>query len=209
LTADRRLAGWVARDLETHLDQLAATARKWRDGAKVERTLVTFHLASGQRHTGYVLDRMRTALAVQSVPQRGSGDLDVTIIPIAHVEALTLHAAQALVEAAPVPESATSMLDLRRRMKQLADALAARLGHGVAIEHGSGEVDQLGPLFEQLRLALDRVCADDLGRAALGERVQRIELRIGNPGVSLANGTIVVGGPLAADRLQLELDAVL
>lgn len=171
---------------------------------------MTLHLSSGARHIGFVLERTRTTLAVQGVPQRGSYDLDVTVIPIARIEAVTLHNAQTLVEAAPpTPEGATSMLDLRRRAKALADQLATRAGKPIAIEIGAGDVAELGPLFEHLRIALERVCADDLGRASLAERVARIELRSGASGVSLASGTLVVAGPLAADRLQREIDAVL
>ena len=209
--SDRRLAHWVARDVETHIEELVATTQKWRDG-KGDRPVVTVYLVSGTRHTGHVLDQVRSTLVVQSVPQRGAQDLDVTMIPLARIEALTVHGAQELVGDVPAYASAaaaTSMLDLRRRAKALADAIAARIGHALVIELGSGELAQLAPLFEATRVALDRVCADDLGRTSLAERVQQIELRIGPPGVSLANATLVISGPLMPDRLQKELDATL
>jgi hypothetical protein len=208
LTSDRRLAGWVATDLASHLDQLVERARHWRDG-KAERPVVTFHLASGQRHTGHVIELVRGAIALQSLPQRGTTDLDVTVIPVARIEALTLHAAQTLVDAAPTYDTATSMLDLKRRAKALSDLLATRLEHPVAIDIGAGELPQLAPLFAVFEHALQRVCADELGRASLRERVERVELRAGTPGVTLANKTLVVSGPLAADRLQTALDAAL
>lgn len=193
-----RLAGWIAKDLETQLDEL-----------DVERTVVTLHLRSGQRHTGYVLDRKPRVLALQSVPQRGTRDLDVTMIPLAHVEALTLHAVQDVVASPPAPELAESLLELRRRVKRLADTLAARVGRAIAIELGAGELEPLALLFEHVREALDGVCADELGRAALAERVQRIELATGAAGMSLVNGVLSVNGPLAADRVRRELDALL
>jgi hypothetical protein len=208
---DRDLAHWVARDIETHLEELVATTRQWRDG-KADRPVVTVYLASGARHTGHVLDQVRSTLVVQSVPQRGTADLDVTMISLARIEALAVHGAQDLVSDVPahVPAAAaTSMLDLRRRARGLADLVATRIGHALVIELGSGELVQLAPLFEATRVALDRVCADDLGRTALSERVQQIELRIGTPGVSLASATLVVSGPLTLDRLQKELDAAL
>jgi hypothetical protein len=206
---DRRLAGWVAQDVGAHLDELVAAARRWRDGTG-ERPVVTVHVASGERHTGHVLDVVRATLAMQSIPQRGTADLDVVVIPLARIEALTLHAAQSLVAAAPVPaENATSMLELKRRAKALADVLATRVGRAIAIDIGAGELAQLAPLFETVKLALDRVCADELGRGSLAERVQRIELRAGTPGVSLANATLAIAGPLAPARLQSELDAAL
>jgi len=198
---------WVAQDLETHLDQLAVAARQWRDG-KGERSIVTVHLASGQRHTGQVLELVRSTLVLQSLPQRSTADLDVTVIPLARIEALTVHVVQLFVESM-ASEAATSMLDLKRRVKALADVLATRVGRAVTIDLGAGELASLAPLFEASKLALDRVCADELGRASLAERVQRIELRIGTPGVSLADGTLAVTGPLAVERLRDALDAVL
>ena len=105
------------------------------------------------------------------------------------------------------PDAATSMLDLRRRVKALADLVAARTQRSIAIELGTGELAQLAPLFESLRLALEKVCADELGRASLAERVQHVEVREGPPGVTLANGRLVVAGPLPAARLASELDA--
>jgi len=208
LTAERRLAGWVAEDLATHLDRLVATTREWRDG-KAERPVVTLHLTSGQRHTGRVLDIVRSTLALEGLPQRGSLDLEVTVIPLARIEALTLHAAQELVTSTAVPEGATSMLDLKRRAKALADLATTRVQRAIAIEVGAGELAQLAPTLEMLKLALDRVCSDELGRASFADRVQRIELRAGAPGVSLANGTLVVSGALTIERLQDELDGLL
>jgi hypothetical protein len=206
--SDRKLAAWSARDLETHLDELTAATRHWRDG-KGERSLVTLHLASGARHTGYVLERTRTTLTLEGPPQRGTCDIDVMVIPIARIEALTLHAAQTLVEVPRVPDSATSMLDLRRRAKALADMLSTRVGKPIAIEIDGGELAELGPLFEHVKLALERVCADQLGRGSLAERVQRVELGGGGPSISLANGALVIRGPVSADRLQRDIDNAL
>lgn len=208
MTPERRLAGWVAEDLAAHLDRLVELARQWRDG-KAERPVVTLHLASGRSHTGYVLELVRSTLALQGLPQRGTMDLDVTAIPVARIEALTMHAAQDLVESAPLPAGATSMLDLKRRAKALGDLVTTRAQRPITVEVGAGELAELGPLLEMLKVALDRVCGDELGRGSLADRVQRVELRAGSPGVSLANAILVVSGPLTAERLQKELDAVL
>ena len=71
----------------------------------------------------------------------------------------------------------------------------------------------LAPLFEQVRLALEHVCADELGRAALGQRVRTVQLSIGSPGVSLVNQTLTATSaadqPLAGARLQSAIDALL
>ena len=79
----------------------------------------------------------------------------------------------------------------------------------MAVELDAGELSQLAPLFESLKVALERVCADELGRTSLADRVQRIHLRIDTPGVSLSSGQLVISGPLAPDRMRKELDAVL
>ena len=171
--------------------------------------MVTLHLMSGHRHTGYVLDVVRSTLALEALPQRGSVDLEVTVIPLARIEALTLHAAQELVASTTVPEGASSMLELKRRAKALGDLVTTRVQRAIAIEVGAGELAQLAPSLEMLKLALDRVCSDELGRGSLAERVQRIELRTGAPGVSLADGALVVSGTMAPERLQDELDSVL
>jgi len=206
---DRRLAGWVARDLETHLDELADAARKWRDGAG-ERPVITVHLTSGQRHIGHVLERMRGTLVLQGLPQRGTIDLDVTVIPIARIEALTFHGAQGLVSA-PVPaDIAESSLDLKRRAKALSDLLTSRVGSPISVDIGAGELAQVAPSFELVKVALERVCSDDIGRSSLAERVKRIEVRGGAAArVSLASGLLVVEGLLSSVRLQSELDALL
>jgi hypothetical protein len=207
VTGDRRLAAWRARDLATHLEELASQATAWRDG-KGELAVVTLHLASGQRHVGVVLEVARGTVALQSLPQRGTADLDVTVVPIARIEALTLHAARAT-EATAVVEVATSTLELRRRAKALVDQLAVRIGTAIPIELGAGELAQLAPTLEALRTALDHVCSDDLGRGALVERVRRIELRGGATELELAGGLLVISGSFAPEQLQRRLDAAL
>jgi hypothetical protein len=101
------------------------------------------------------------------------------------------------------------MLDLRRRAKALADMLSTRVGKAITVEIDGGELAELGPLFEHVKLALERVCADDLGRSSLAERVQRIELRGGGPSITLANGALEIRGPVGADRLQRDIDNAL
>lgn len=199
---DRRLAGWVAQDLETHLDELATAARAWRERRATDRPVITVHLASGARHTGLVVDRVRSTLVIQSIGR----ELDVTVVPVARIEALTLHAVEIRAPAAP-PE-ASSPLELKRRAKALADLLGAQLGHPIAIEVGA-DLAVVAPLFETVKVALERVCADELGRAALADRVQTIQLTAGGPGVTLANNLLVIAGPLAPERLQAQLDAAL
>jgi hypothetical protein len=194
------LAGWHTRDLATHLEELAEAT---------ERSVVTLHTTSGLRHTGYVVGLARGTVALQSLPQRGTPDLDITIIPVARVEAVTLHAAQTRKPVSPAPDLATSMLELRRRAKAQSDLLAARTGKPIPIAVGDGELTTLASLFEALRTALTEVCADELGRNSLAERVARIELRAGAPAVALDGGTLIVTGPMAADRVRSAIDGVL
>jgi hypothetical protein len=205
-----RLVTWVARDLEAHLEELATAARAWREGRVVERPIVTIHLTSGQHHVGHVLELVRSTLALQSIPRRGSGELDVTVIPTSRIEAVTFHAVQT--QSSPAETTATSMLDLKRRAKALGELLTTRLGRAVTVDVGAGELAVLAPLFESLRGVLDGVCADELGRTSLAQRVERIRVTTdAATEVSIANATLVVSTTtrLAAERLRRELDALL
>lgn len=203
------MSAWVTRDLEAVLDELAAPEQR--------EVVVTIHLASGQRVTGHVRelvrDRRGATLGVQSVPQRGSLELDVTVIPLARVEAITVHGAARVEPREPKPAEATSPLELKRRARALGEHLAARAGAPIAIEISTGDLTVLAPLFEQVRLALEHVCADELGRTALGQRVRTVQLSIGSPGVSLVNQTLTATSaadqPLAGARLQSAIDALL
>jgi hypothetical protein len=205
------LSTWVTRDLEAVLDELAAPERE-------REVVVTIHLASGQRMTGHVRelvrDRRGATLGVQSLPQRGSVELDITVIPLARVEAVTVHGAVTAAPRENKPAEATSLLELKRRARALAEQLTAQVGAPLAIEIDAGELVVLAPLLEQVRLVLEHVCADELGRAALGQRVRTVRLAIGtSPGVALANQTLTATSaldqPLAGARLQSAIDALL
>ena len=204
------MSAWVTRDLEAVLDELAAPEHE-RD------VVVTVHLASGQRVIGHVRelvrDRRGATLGVESLPQRGSIELDVTVIPLARIEALTVHGAVQPEPRETKPAAASSPLELKRRARALAEQVTAQVGAPIAIEIDAGELAVLAPLFEQVRLALEHVCADELGRAALGQKVRTVRLAIGAPGVALANQTLTAttatDQPLAGARLQSAIDALL
>ncbi|HEY0252825.1 MAG TPA: hypothetical protein VGC41_14920 [Kofleriaceae bacterium] len=180
------------KDLETHLDELAGT-----------QTSVTLHLESGRDFAGRVLEvvraRQQTCVVIQS------GRQDASVVPLARVEALTLpdHKPEA-----PVVVEASSNLELKRRAKALSDT---RL---VPIEVADGELAPLAALFESFRIALEKVCADEVGRTAFSEQVKKVVLRLGaTPGVKLSDRVLTVTSSpaerLALPRLQAQLDALL
>ena len=202
------MSTWVTRDLEAVLDELAAPERE---------VVVTIHLASGQRVVGnvheLVRDRRGATLGVRSLPQRGSVELDVTVIPVSRVEAITVHGALRPEPRATKPAEATSPLELKRRARAFADQLSAQVGAPIAIEV-DGELAALAPLFEQVRIALEHVCADELGRAALAQRVRTVRLAAGaSSSVAIDAQTLIVtttlADPLAGSRLQSAIDTLL
>jgi len=205
------VSAWVTRDLEAVLDELAAPAPE-------REVVVTIHLASGQRVVGHVhelvRDRRGATLGVRSLPQRGSVELDLTMISVSRVEAITVHGALRPEPRATKPQEATSPLELKRRARAFGEQLSAQVGSPIAIEIEPGELATLAPLFEQLRLTLERVCADELGRAALAQRVRAIRLGVGtSAGVAMDVQTLVVttatAEPLGGARLQSTIDALL
>jgi hypothetical protein len=200
------------------LDELLERVVAWRKGEHATRQVISVHLESGTQLQGMVLDvhegRSRRTLALQGLPQRGTPDLDVTLVPLDHIQAVTLHAAQREVTAAVPPSDVTSSLELKRRARALGDLIAARIGTTVPVEIGTGDVGALGSLLAGLETALAKVFGDELGRAAFRERIQRVTLEVGaSSGVRLRDGTLGVASTVSPrlphDRLAAELDAVL
>ncbi|MFT3697888.1 MAG: hypothetical protein QM831_32410 [Kofleriaceae bacterium] len=181
------------KDLESHLDELAGSS-----------TSVTLHLESGRDFVGKVLEVVRARQQVCVVLQ--SGRYDASVIPMARIEALTLP--DVVKAPAPVVAEASSHLELKRKAKALADARM------VPIEIGDGDLAPLAALFEVFRGVLERVCADELGRQSLAERVSRVVLRLGtSPSVTLVDRVLTITTSsterLQATRLQAQLDALL
>ncbi|MGE0707331.1 MAG: hypothetical protein AB7N76_04725 [Planctomycetota bacterium] len=159
---------------------LADAAARRRDPAGPGRAL-SLVLRSGQRLRGHVLGVAEGVALIELVEpgQRGAAT-DVSYVPLASIEALTLHDARELAPRPPAP----SALELRRRLAALAEAHQERGGAGdfaltgdLADEAARGAVacllDELGPALAQVAAAAD-------GREALRAGLRGV--RIGATG---------------------------
>ena len=169
---DPRLLGLEPRAVEELLADLASKP-------PAGRPRLTLHLSSGREVSGELL---------QVSPGPGSRTLtllcgreDVLWVGLKAVEAVTVHAATALVPRASTP----SRLELRRR----AAALAERVASGAAEEGAKLAIDLEWPaedseasrrgalrLVEGLEVALESVLRDAQGRRAVAAKLERIAL---------------------------------
>ncbi len=210
------------RPLDEILGELCALRARRETDAAVQVPRVTLHLRSGRDLSGEVLrlgDEVRTGrwlVLHDHGPDPRRVELDAVYLPLASIEAITVHGAGTLASEAAAP----TRLELKRRLAQLGARLAAA---GTA---ATAEVDwvatpeddaarrALGELTAALEPALLAIGADALGRAALVDKVRRVVLAVGaGRAVTLADGALRVVVPLEGapdrDELRGELERVL
>lgn len=221
---EKALAAFEPRPVEQFVDELAQVARQWKRGEAVHRPLVTVHLQSGRDVTGAVLDLFeprvggRTLLVSRRAPGRGP-DTEVLLVPMAHVEAMTLHELPR-----PAASSATaeppSPLQLKRKARALVDQHSALLGAPLAVDVGEAGDDAalaaLGQALEALGTVLAGICGDALGRESLKAGVTKFVVVTGATSQVTKQGgevrvttAVAAEQRLSADALKTQLEALL
>jgi hypothetical protein len=221
---EKALAAFEPRPLEQLFEELTQAARQWKRGEAVHRPLVTLHLQSGRDVTGAVLDLFeprvggRTLLVSRRVPGRGP-DTEVLLVPLAHVEAVTLHELPKASGAAATTEP-PSPLQLKRKARALVDQHSALLGAPLAVDVGEAADDAalaaLGQALEALGTVLAGICGDALGRESLKAGVTKFVVVTGaSSQVTKQGGEVRVTTAVAADQrlsvdvLKAKLEALL
>jgi hypothetical protein len=180
------LAGLVPRQPLRLLEELAALSARVRAGEPFARPRVTLHLR-GRDLRGQLLGLsddagMRVALLLRESADRFSTDRfshDVTHVPVANLEALTVHDALRIEQ--PTSEIVVpGKLEVRRAVVALGERLRST-GAGFALETDDLEPEDLEPLMAvliPLEEALRAILKDDLGREALAHfSVLKLTLR--------------------------------
>ncbi|MCP3135950.1 hypothetical protein [Pyxidicoccus xibeiensis] len=210
-----------AKGLDAVLHAALSMAGRQEAGIPLVLPRLTLSLRSGRAVSGFVKDILedrREGRAVLLYQPRESDTPydDAVIIPVGTIETVTVHDVPAFGalkrDAVPVP----SLLQLKRQLAALearvraATETALVVGLAPGINAGSAdELRALAFLAERTREVLDALVKDDVGRAALREKVKRIHLRTDrHPAVSLTEGTLeLVNGRRPLDwypRQELE-----
>jgi hypothetical protein len=167
------------------LDELEALAARSRRGEKIAVPHVTLHLRGGHSISGAFLSYEKRTIAIHASQTRGA--LDVAYAPVESISALIVHHQ----ESTPVEAAGKLVLDRRAnelgRVRPLAIDWTGLGTSDSARRAVTSVLDAIGPI-------LDRVRADDLGKRAFDERVERIEIaRATHAGAALEGKTLVIG----------------
>lgn len=223
--AERALQRWPSRNLEQLFDDLSHLGRRWKDGEAVRVPRVTVHLRSGRELVGFVLDVHgdrnggRTVLLRSPAAAHPSG-VDVTHVPWANVDALTVHDVAAWDKPpadAPPPPTREELL---ARAAAASEALAQKVGTPIAFELELGDdqalLEPLDWLLALARAALLDVASTPSVAGAIRGRVKRVRLAVGiQPLTAFADGGLLITTPVAwnkratAEALHRELEGLL
>jgi len=226
------------RPLSRLLGDLAALRQRAAAGESVSVPLTTLHLRTGRDVVGWVvaLDQAGWLLVHGAGPDPRQPGYDAVYLPLAAVEALTVHDAPAAApflsegrlaapeQPAPGLGPPPSRLELKRKLAEHTNALRAAVGSSLSVEVEWSGVAAEGEALRTLdRLIEDTVkvamelAKDEMGRSALG-RLTRLCFGEGSsPDVRL-DGTAVlvvarlalgVAGRLGRSQLKEALERVL
>lgn len=177
----------------------------WRQQAGIPVVLprMTLLLRSGRGVTGILReileDRRDGRVALVYVPREsGMPYEDLVLVPVGTIEAISVHDAPAFGalrrDAPPTP----SLLQLRRRLATLETKLRGLMENSVSVGLGAAvqatspqELRALGFLAERAHEVLEALAKDKVGKAALREKVQRIQLSVAErANVALTGNTL-------------------
>jgi hypothetical protein len=193
-----------ARSITAVLSELAALRNRARSGEPLDVPTVTLWLAAGQSVRGDVIALADANQADFTVLLKHPTALEATYIAGSAIQGVTVHLTvetthllsfgkfRSLTE--PVP----TRLDLERFLRSLTTQLnpTTPLTGPISWDEfpsTDAAMQQLGDVLNHLRSALLTIQADALGATALGEQVQRLDVRVhSQPGVILQAGILTV-----------------
>ena len=194
---------WNAHGVDATLYVLQRLAWRQQAGIPVVLPRMSLLMRSGRAVTGVlreILEDRREGRNVLVWVPRESGMPydDLIIVPVNTIEAISVHDAPAFGslrrDAPPTP----SLLELRRRLTALEKHLRGQLENTVRVGLGAGvqatsakELRALGFLADRAREVLEALAKDKVGKAALREKVQSIQLSVAeDKGVSVTGSTL-------------------
>jgi len=215
-----------ARDIPELLRELAGWKARADGGLPITVPVVTLWLRSGARATGFVADvrdpeRGREAssvLLLQLPEDRRLAPFDALHVPLASVEAVTVHDDERAGQARQDENAPQSKLELMRRLKPVEDAVRAA---GVQVRFvvnvkdvGADAFPALEALAAAARTALEKVAAQADGKAAL-QPFSEVRLAIGATPVAVEGAALVLATPVemtgwpTAEQLVLKIESAL
>ncbi len=168
--------------LEYLLEELAVISRRVKNGEPLERPSVTLHLGSGRELHGSLLDAINdsgTTVALLMDARDRFGH-DVTHVLVSRLEAVTVHNASNLLNRSGNAPPPPGKLEVRRAFGALSERLKTS-GVDLKFEFPASLEDQdleaLHDLLEPLRMALETIASDEMGRAALAH-LETVALKV-------------------------------
>jgi hypothetical protein len=214
---DRTLTDLPAQSVGRLLESLVRLRERRDAGEKLRVPYVTLHLRSGRDVSGFVLKLGTSPGPEVNVLLHAPGsdgrapDYDALYAPVSAIEAVTVHDVPRLSTAPADAGPAPSRLEVRRRIKELAEALSGALGAPIACTLG----DEV-PEGEPMRAVNDTVtdagevlralAGEEMGAKELKERLQSIQFSSSaQPTVELAAGRMtVISATTTVQRMSKE-----
>jgi hypothetical protein len=209
---ERALAELPSQSVGRLLESLVKLRERRDAGEKIRVPYVTLHLRSGRDVSGFVL-KLGTSpgpdVNVLLHAPGGDGrapDYDALYAPVSAIEAVTVHDVPRLSTAPADAGPAPSRLEVRRRIKELADALSTAMGTTIACALGDDvpEGEPMRAVNETVTDAgelLRALAGEEVGLQALKERLQSIQFSSSaQPTVELGAGRLTLIA--AANALQ-------
>jgi hypothetical protein len=178
------------------LEELSGLAARARAGEPLSAPRVTLHLVSGRDVRGRLLELsddvgVRVALIARETDDRFS--LDVTHVPITHLEAITVHDVSRLGQ--PSTEiKVPSKLELRRMVVALNERLSVGFTLELESELKDADLEPISSALSSLEQALRAILSAELGREAFSS-VQLVRVLARNDAFVNRNG----------DRLEIHV----
>ncbi len=192
--------------LEYLLEELAVISRRVAHGEPLERPSVTLHLGSGRELHGSLLDVINDSGATVALlmDARDRFGHDLTHVLVSRLEAVTVHNASNLLNRSGNAPPPPGKLEVRRAFGALGERLKTS-GIDLKFEFPpqleEQELEALRDLLEPLRMALETIASDEIGRAALAH-LETIVLGVAPSASVLLEGTklSVITAHAFADR---------